>query len=156
MGGDQGLGQSSGFTAADQKVTGLEGDVPVGGFSLGGEKPSAFGGRRGEEIVEGVPKLNLDVFPVVEPSAADLFVIEREAERFDEMEGRARREAETASCAGVVGNFGGDENEVEHGRRIFGRVEFYVLDRLSATSPSRQLPMKSHPNSRASWIASAA
>jgi hypothetical protein len=148
MGGDQGLGQSSGFTAADQKITGLKGDVPVGGFSLGGEKPSAIGGRSGEKIVEGVPKLNFDVLPVVEPGAADLFVIEREAERFDEMEGRARREAETTSCAGVVGNFGGDENEVEHGRRIFGRVEFYALDRLSATRPSRQLPMKPRPNSR--------
>ena len=43
-----------------------------------------------------------------------MFVLERETERLNEMQGGASRETQPADGPGIVGNFWSDENDVEH------------------------------------------
>jgi hypothetical protein len=63
--------------------------------------------------------MNLDVdgIPVVEAGAAELGVGDLEAEGFDEMEAGAGGGAEARDVAGVGGNFGVDEDDIERDGR---------------------------------------
>lgn len=112
--GEERFRKSARLAAADQEVAGLEDGVPVGSGSLGGEEPGAGWRKDGEQIIEGIPETQLDVFPIIEADAPDLSVVEGESERLDEMEGGAGGEAEPAGGTCIVGNLGMDQDEVEH------------------------------------------
>src|SRR5207244_1319495 len=56
--------------------------------------------------------MHVDVPPVVEAGAAKVPVVDGEAERVDQVERRAGGEAEPADRAGILGDLGGDEDDV--------------------------------------------
>jgi hypothetical protein len=66
------------------------------------------------EGVPVVPDADVDVFPVVETGSLHLPVVEREAERPDEVKGGTDRKAGAAGVAGVPMDFRVDEDDVNH------------------------------------------
>ena len=54
------------------------------------------------------------MLPVVEAGAFDFLFVEGKAERFDEVQSRADREACATGVAGVPVDFGIDENDMKH------------------------------------------
>ena len=71
-------------------------------------------GQRGFEGPPVGPHAGLDARPVVEPGAAHLALVEREAQRLDQVELRARGQAGAPGVAGVPVDLGLDEDDVEH------------------------------------------
>jgi hypothetical protein len=68
---------------------------------------------------EGVPvlvHLHVGVFVVIETGAAHLGVVEREAERFDQVQLRPRVRAQADDVARVGRDFGFDQYDVKHCR----------------------------------------
>jgi len=65
------FGQTPGFGTEDEKVVRLEFDAPRRFFSFGAEKPNLCFRVGGEKLVEVVPDVQIDVFPVVEAGTAD-------------------------------------------------------------------------------------
>src|SRR5687767_13511402 len=68
------------------------------------EERCAEGGELSFESVPAGPDAQVDVLPVVEAGTADLPLIERKAERLDEMQRRTGGEARTARISGVPMN----------------------------------------------------
>ena len=81
---------------------------------------------------KAVPDVDIDILPIIEASAADLFVIEGEPEGTDEVERRSGGEAEAAGGPGIVRDLRGEEDEVEH--LGCGHPEF-LKTRSLGTSP---------------------
>ena len=80
--------------------------------------------QRGLERVPRRPDPRLDPLPVVEAGSAHLALVEREAERLDEVQARAGREAGAAGVSRVPVDLGLDERDVEgpgEARRVDGR-----------------------------------
>lgn len=73
---EEGFGEATGLRAENEEVAVGEIGVPEGFFRLGAQKPTAGCGVGGEKLVEGVPELEVDVFPVIESGAADGFFVE--------------------------------------------------------------------------------
>lgn len=117
MGIEDGGRETTGFATANEVVAQLEGHIPVGGVTLGGEEPGTAGRSAGEEFVEILPHPHGDVFPVIETGTANVLVLEGEAQRLDQMQGGTGRQAEPARSSGVVRDFGCDEDQVKHGGR---------------------------------------
>lgn len=116
VGCQEGLREAAGLRAEDEDAGGREGGVPVGAGGLGGEvEPGDGGVEGGPEVRERVPEMDIDLLPVVESGALELAVIDAEPERLDEVEPRARGQAETPHRTGVVGDFWLVEDEVEQG-----------------------------------------
>src|SRR5688572_22797798 len=71
--------------------------------------------ERGEFTLErlpAVPDSQVDMLPVIEAGAFHLSLVEREAERLDEMQPRAHGQARAARVPGVPMNLGMDQNDV--------------------------------------------
>src|SRR5579884_945279 len=111
------LGQATGLAAEDEHdiLRLAERRVP--------KKPRRF--RREEErfaeprqlLLERLPARphsQIDVLPVVESCALHLALVEREAERLDEMQRRAGGETRPSGVAGVPVNLRMHENDVNH------------------------------------------
>lgn len=65
-----------------------------------------------KEFFEAVPKVEVDILPVIESGAANCFFVERKSERFDEVEAGAGGEGKAASRSGIVRDFWFVENDV--------------------------------------------
>ncbi len=91
--------------------------------SLGCEKPGSIGGRAGEELIQSIPELDVHVLPVVQAGPADMLVIQREPQWLDEVKSGARGKAESTCCACIVGNLGGDKDEIEHRKEGYFGLE---------------------------------
>ena len=136
MGGEDVVGEPLGFAAEDEGVAGAIVDLGVGAGAAGAEKKKA-GGLEGIEA--GLPRgmdLDVDGVPIVEAGPAELGVGDLESEGFDEMELRAGGGAEAGDVAGVGGDFGINEHDVERDRRPaegevgFARVGVFHLGRI--------------------------
>jgi hypothetical protein len=114
---EEGFGETFGFAAEDEAVAVVVGGVPEGAGGFGGEEPEA--GPLPYPVLKmepGVPEVDVAVLPVVHAGAAEGFFVEGESEGLDEVESGAGGEAEAGDVAGVWGDFGFDEGDLEHGR----------------------------------------
>jgi hypothetical protein len=91
------------------------------------------------QLTERIPGPDIDLGPIVEPSALQGTVVGREAERTDEMQSRAGGEAKPPDVAGIRRNLGLDQNDIKHwlafvaalpGRRLRVRSVFVVSPAL--------------------------
>lgn len=105
---------------------------------FGAEQPESAFGMRLLEGSEGIPDFQGNLFPVVEAGTTNGFFVEGESEGFDEMEGGAGGEAESARSPCILGYFGFKEDEIEHGRGP-GRVEVWE-DLGDAKTATRRSP----------------
>jgi len=119
--GEEVVGEALGFFAEDEVVAELEVGVPDGGGGLGGEEPQAAGLDLGEVGVEVRVLGGGEAGPVVEAGAAAGFGGGVEAEGLDEVERGAGGDAGAADVAGVVGDLGLVEGDVEVRGRHGGR-----------------------------------
>ena len=65
------------------------------------------------EGIPAFPERDPDLFPIVHPRAAEIFVVERKTQRLDEVQVGIRRETEPGDVAGVGRDFGFDEDDVK-------------------------------------------
>ena len=120
LGGEPVVGKAAGFGAEDEGVSGGEGCVGVESGGACGEGPEAVGADGGGGFVEGVDHAEAEVWPVVEAGASAAGVVQAEAEGTDEPESGAGGDAGAADGAGVGGDFGLDQDDVE-AREVVGR-----------------------------------
>ena len=64
------------------------------------------------------------MLPIIQAGAFELFVVQLEAERFDQMQRRSRGRAQPRHVPGVRRNLRLDENDV-HGRASNGAMECF-------------------------------
>ena len=81
-----------------------------------------------EEFLEIFVIGDIEKMPVIEPRTLELPVVDRKAERPDEMEPRAGCGAGARDVAGILGDFGFYQNDVErrHGS-VFSKKHFRLL-----------------------------
>jgi len=111
------IGQAAGFGAEDKTIARLEAHGADQPTAARGESEQALGARL-QRLHQRVPtgvRLQRGVFVIVEPGAAELFVIQRKTQRFNQVQGAAGIGAQADDVAGVGRNFGLDKNDVEHG-----------------------------------------
>ena len=113
--GEQTGGEALGFATENEGVAGGEGCVVVAAGAAGAEQEEAVRaeglGARGPGGVDG----DLDGFPIIQAGPAQVGVVDREAEGFDEVEAGSGGGAKAGDVAGVGGDFGRDEDDVERG-----------------------------------------
>src|SRR5205823_72724 len=98
---DRGI-EADALAAEDQDRRPRVGDVLEAALGAGGvEVWRAERRQRALERREGGPEAGRDARPVIEPGAAHLLVVEREPERRDQVQLRARRQAGAPGVAGV-------------------------------------------------------
>ena len=87
MVGEEGIGDAGGFVAEDQPVAVGEPGLPEGRLALGGKEPEGrdIAAEGIEESVGIVVNGQSKPGPVVQRAAAEIFVVEDEAERADEV-----------------------------------------------------------------------
>ena len=133
VGGEEGGGEAGGFFAEEEPGVGGEAGGPMrggdgGGCAGGGRESREPGGeedgvgadfeKEGGEVVVGGEG---DVLEIIHAGAFEVLVGEEEAQGADEVEGGAGGGAEAGDVAGVLGDFGFDEDDFEgvsgeHGR----------------------------------------
>ena len=113
MGGEQVVGEPPGFAAEDERVAGAVLDMIIAPGAAGAVEKDTGGPDTAEERRPGGVDLDLHGVPVVEAGAAELGVGDLETEGFDEMQAGAGGGAEAGDVAGVGGDFGADEDDVE-------------------------------------------
>ena len=69
--------------AEDQRIAGAIADIRVHVLGLGAEEPEPVAAHLGGDLVEMVDDPQVEMLPVVEPRAADVPIVEQEAERAD-------------------------------------------------------------------------
>src|SRR6185312_14414804 len=127
------------------------------------KRPHAAGGeeerrpqrrQRALEVVPARPDLGADARPVVEPGAPDLFVLEREAERTNEVQPRAGGQAGPPGVARVPVDLRLDEDDVQiaHFRASFGSSR----NAPGARSPGSSRSPKRTRQSPSTWLPRAA
>lgn len=112
---EDGLWDSAGFRAEDEGIAWEVGDAGVEARGGGGIEPAAGGGG-GQCGFAGGPRgveVEGDGVPVIEAGAAEVAVIEGEAEGLDEVEVGSGGGAEAGDVAGIGGNFGIKEDDME-------------------------------------------
>lgn len=113
--GEERLGKTFRLATEDKEVAVPELSVPIGARCFRGEeKPARAGRLRVEKRGERLPDGHFHLAPVIEPGAAQRTIFQRKAERLDEVQMRAGREAEPADVAGIRRDLGLDENDVKH------------------------------------------
>lgn len=92
-------------------------NIPIRVFGLGGKEPEPLGsvGTRAKGFPVFV-MMDIEVVPIVHPAAADLFIRNLKSEGIDEVESALGDGAKATDVTGVLGDFGIEENEVQHGR----------------------------------------
>ena len=108
--------QAAGLAAEDQHdiLSSAERRIPELARRLGREEVRLAERRQlALERVPVGPDPQVDVLPVIEAGAFDLLLVERKAERLDEMQRRAGRQAGAAGVAGVPVNLGMNEDDVD-------------------------------------------
>lgn len=108
------IGATMALVAEEEAIAREEGSVPEGAFGVGGKEPEPAGG--GGVLLEGLKRrmdMELKLLPVIHSGAAEVFVVEGEAEGFDEVEGSGGEGAEAADVAGVLGDFRLEEDDME-------------------------------------------
>ena len=118
MGGLKRLGQAARLAAEDEHVAAAVGHLRVAPRGLRLEEPgrlAAHGGKRRQQVVPGVDHFPLEVVPVVEAGAAEIVVVEFEAERPHQPHLGADSDAGPPHVAGVGWNFGLVKDDMEGG-----------------------------------------
>ena len=87
--------------------------VDVAVLSLGGEVVHRRALVLGVEILQPVVVVDVQLIPVIQPRPLHALVVDGEAQRADEVEGRARGGAGAGDVARVLGNFGLVKNDVD-------------------------------------------
>ena len=129
MGGKNGFREPTGFASEDEVITVSKGSVPMGGCCLGGKKPEArLGGGLPLQFLERIPNFQRNILPVVESGPAHLFVLKRESERTNEVQGGSGRKSKSSCRSGIVRDLGVVQDEVEH---FFRRRESGAVAALS-------------------------
>ena len=80
-----------------------------------------------EFLLERVPVLphpQIDMLPVVEAGALDLFLVEGEAQWLDQMQRGAGRETRATGVAGVPVNLGMNQNNVNGQSGLLDEIDF--------------------------------
>lgn len=67
----------------------------------------------GKEIIQGVPDLDVHLFPVVQASAEQAAIIDLEAKRLDQMQMGAGSQAGSSDIAGVGRDFWRDQDDMK-------------------------------------------
>ena len=127
-------GGAAAFTAEDQPVALLELRIPEAARGLGREKPESFGttGRSQEGLPVGV-MADVEFVPVVHPCAAELGVVDLEAQRMHQVKHAARHGAHAPDVASVRRDLRAEQDEMErrlHFRRLIARE----ISRLASRS----------------------
>lgn len=73
----------------------------------------AFASEEGDDFVEVLMYAQVDIGPIIEPSALEFGVVEFECHRFDDVQMRIGPGAKPSDSAGIGGNFGFDEDDVK-------------------------------------------
>ena len=114
-GGCERGGETRRFTTKHQGVPWLVTDLRVKGCGFLGEVPVVFLWKYLAEfppVIDGSP---VQVFPVIEPRAAELFLIDAESEWADQPEVSSRGEAAPSDVPRVLGNLGLVQDDIEQG-----------------------------------------
>ena len=109
-------GETSCFAPKDEHhiLRSAEGGVPEELFRLGGEEERLAERRElALEVIPVGPDPEIDVLPVIEPGALYLALVKGEAERLDEMQRGAGREAGPPRVTGIPMDLGVNENDVD-------------------------------------------
>lgn len=118
---EEGFGEADGFFAEYEVVASLWGDVVDGLFCSGGEVVGGCGGWGGGLVrFEGIVVGEVESWPVVEARASACFFVDVEGEGVDEVEGCAGGDAGASDGAGVVWDFGVEEDDVGDGVGCWG------------------------------------
>lgn len=104
--GEDVFGQAAGLGAEQQGVSGLVLHGRVAARASGRERQEARREGCGHEALQGVMALYPGPFPIVEAGPPDLCVIQREAERCDEVQGGAGVGAKPDNIAGIGRDLG--------------------------------------------------
>ena len=88
--------------------------MPPGRF---GQKPIGPAGQPGEQARPIVDHFPIEVLPIVQAGAADMAIVDQEAQGTDEPQLGADGHARAADVAGVEGDFRLIKNDLENGFR---------------------------------------
>jgi hypothetical protein len=109
--------QAAALAAEDEEVVLAEADRRVGARRARGEAEEPPGPARGEERVPARVAAPADVRPVVEARAAQVPVVDGEAERIDQMQRLVGRHAEAPDRPRVLRDLGRNQDDVHQRAR---------------------------------------
>lgn len=106
--------ETAGFRAKDENVAFLVLNLVVARGTLGGGSKKTVASQRGTTVLPIFMHLHLGVFMVIQTGAAHFGVIEREAQRLDQMQCGTGIGGQTNDVAGIGWDFGLKQDNVEH------------------------------------------
>ena len=112
------LGQTLGFAPENEKIPGAKLDIAIGAIRFCGQKKETALHVLVAQLVEGIPKAQVDFLPVIEAGAFQFPIVDGKTERLDQMQGGACCETEPANVAGVGRNLRFYEDDVETSGRM--------------------------------------
>lgn len=107
------LRQPFGFPAENEEIAVRERHIVVGPLRFRGDEEPARVRFSRLQLRQRIPDAKIDLFPIIETGPLQLPIVQREAERLDEVQRRTRRETEAADVAGIRRNLRLNENDVE-------------------------------------------
>lgn len=113
---------ATGFAAEQQPIIVLKSKFAVVLAALGAEGNPAAGPGYRFEAIDGVVLVEVDVGPVIQPSALELAVRNFKTEGANQVQGGCCGRTGPGDVAGVGRNLGLDENEAKHGERQIKEV----------------------------------
>lgn len=86
----------------------------IGVVPFRGEKEETSPLNRGEEVVRAFVDEDADLVPIIEARALQMLLVEGKAKGLHEMQDAPRRRGGPDDVARVLGDFGFEEDDVEH------------------------------------------
>jgi len=120
------MGETCRLLAKDQVIAAPEVGIENDAARLGGDEPHARGLRGGEIAVPGLMVTHIQPRPVVKTRATTGLLGGVKAQRVNQVQRAAGRDAGAADVARVVGDFGFMQNHMKH-RRARCRASFRGL-----------------------------